>query len=179
MVVVLFSSCGNKQAVNHNNNYTHAYLYYDDMIPWDICRFGRIIPNDFIRISKHQIFIPNNDTLHCLETRLDSLYAKVNKYNNPLPLIDSPFIDTYFAIVFHGNTITDTLAIGATHYSSMSFRKAVFRDSLLYFAVVDIIKHHDTKWERRFDDLYYPRWLDDSTLIMYNIDKKEKSSFIK
>ena len=176
VVVGLLSNCENKKTTFHDK-YIHAHLYYNDEIPWDICRLGCISPIDFIKISKHHIFLPSNDTLRFLETRLDSLYDLSVYDSQPLQQRES-LIDTYFAIVFQGNNITDTLAIGATHYSRMAFRNVVFRDSVLYFTIVDIIKHYDKKWENQFDSLYYPCWLDDSTLIMYNIFNKAENPFI-
>ena len=130
-----------------NNRQCDYILYYSDEAPWGILRIATVEMHDFLSdtTNRGEIIIKNRDTLQFIRNRITHANAIASRLN----------IDTWIVALLysHSSDTIDTLALNG--YDYLQYNRTIFRDSILAYYLIDLIRSRSPVWDERAKNFYY------------------------
>ena len=124
-----------------------AIIYYSDEAPWGILRIATVEMHDFLSdtTNRGEIIIKNRDTLQFIRNRITHANAIASRLN----------IDTWIVALLysHSSDTIDTLALNG--YDYLQYNRTIFRDSILAYYLIDLIRSRSPVWDERAKNFYY------------------------
>ena len=126
-----------------------AVVYYNpNEAPWGLLKVINVPVEEFLRHKDHlsEIILTDKDSLQYIseiihKARLDSLSNK--------------HADTSIAVLLFSNEKIDTLATDAFPQYPIQYNNSVFRDSMLVYYIIDIIRSRNIIWNDAAKEFYY------------------------
>ena len=125
-----------------------AIIYYNaNEAPWGILRIATVDMRDYLRDSANlsTIIIEDRDTLQFIQNRLIHKDTIVEKHN----------IDAWIVALLYTSEKVDTLVLDAYPENDLQYDNLIFKDSILAYYLIDLIRNHNLVWDKQAMEFYY------------------------
>lgn len=142
--------CIGCQSNYHKSCYSidKAVIFYNAKeAPWGILRIATIDVQNYLRDSTNlaKIVIKDKNKLQFICDRLIHVDTIAFEHN----------IDTWIAALLYSSNKIDTLALDAYPQNDLQYNNLIFRDSILAYYLIDLIRSHSSIWNKQAMEFYY------------------------